>query len=338
MSKKSSMGRCSVYLCVALLLYLSIGTPLYAQKNELLGQYYRVMQAYAPGLTGANEFMEINVGSRRQWVGTQQAPNYNFASFNTSLAVNKANRYRNNSLRVADLSPYQRTPVRLGLGTYFMNVSTRYIQSHKAMTSIAAHVPISRNIWLSAGTSIGVYHQAIDIDNVWVLYPDNDVVYQDFINSGGRQTKFDTNLGFALTSSRFYFSYSIIDAISIHLNGFDFDPEGSNLTHNTLGGIRLSVSQRLELIPNYFIRFNSNTPLLIDAGMRAQFNETLLLGVSGRNDGSIIGFFGLDIQDHFDFGYSYEIKRSDTFLSDLHTHEITLGLKLLNWKKKKSIW
>lgn len=338
MQKKLKFNHRSLVHFLTFLMFVGIHSSVFAQKNELLGQYYRVIQAYAPSLTGANDFMEINVGSRRQWVGTQQAPSYNFASISTSVFANQANRSRHNSLRVANLNPYSRKPIKIGLGAYFFNVSSKYVSSYKAMASTAAYVSISSDLYLALGTSFGLYHQSLDIENVWVLYPQNDVVYQDFINSGGRQTTFDTNIGLSLTSSRFYISYALIDAISLHLNGYDFDPNKANLVHNSLGGIRLSVSQNWEVIPNYFVRFSAIAPLLLDMGIRAQYKDMVLFGLSVRNDSSFIGLLGFDIHEHFDVGYSYEFKSSDTFLNNLHTHEVTLGAKLLNWKKRKSIW
>lgn len=327
-----------VFYCSVFLILSCQYSASYAQKNELLGQYYRVIQAYAPALTGANDFMEVSFGSRSQWVGNNPSPSYSFASINTSVFANKSNRYKHNSLRVANLSPYSRRPVKLGLGAYFMNVSSDYVNSNKAMFSFAAHISLTDDMYLALGSSIGIYNQAVDTKNVWVLYPQNDIVYQDFIDSDGTQTTFDTNIGLSLTSSRFYLSYAMMDAISIHLKGYDFDPERRNIIHSSLGGIRLSVSQMWEIIPNYFIRYSEHLPLLFDAGIRAQYSQKVLFGLSFRNDSSFIAIVGLDINEHFDFGYSYELKSSNAILNNLHTHEITIGVKLLNWKKKKSIW
>ena len=56
-------------LLLLLLTHLALG-----QNNVFIGQYFKIMPAFAPGLTGANNFLDIKTGTRNQWADVEEAP------------------------------------------------------------------------------------------------------------------------------------------------------------------------------------------------------------------------------------------------------------------------
>ncbi|WP_109832642.1 PorP/SprF family type IX secretion system membrane protein [Reichenbachiella versicolor] len=308
-------------------------------QQQLLGQYFNIMQTYAPGLTGANDYLDINLGTRQQWRNTDGAPKSNFFNANSTLLVNRMNPHEYNSIRVSDMSPYKKKNLKMGVGGYFMQNSVGPIDRTHLMASTALHVLVLRDSYLSLGISTGYILEQVDLRDLTVLNPNNDQVYQAYLSQGTSASYMDNHIGLAFYSSRFYFSYSMISYLNSKLGRNEaFRQNSTDLTHNFLGGVRLSLNQFFELTPNFFLRKTPQTPTLLDAGVRLSYMNDLMLGLSYRNDKSFISMIRIAFKSIYSVTYSYEFKTANQNVRDLNTHELTIGVQLFNNQKYKPVW
>ncbi len=323
---------------------LMIGSGAYGQGRALLGQYFQNLPAFSPALTGANDYLDIKTGFRKQWAGFDGAPTTGYISAYSPLRI-KANEFKQNSLRGSTNSKYwkggatDKPRVRLGIGGYVLVDDRGPFQETEAMLNFAVHVPISTKTYLSLGTSAGISNAKVDLADITVVDNINDQTFLSFVNNGNSNNFLNVNAGIAVHSDGFYLSYSAMQLAKSLLSGNEeVNNDGASLRHHILGGYRFFLNDKWELIPNTFIRIDESQPFFFEAGARFRYNKNVWFGASYRNDESAVGMLGFAFNDVINFGYSYEFKSSDFNNFNNSSHELVLGFRLFNYSKFTSIW
>lgn len=323
-------------LCMVLMI-LGVIPKIRAQSNILVSQYYQVMPVFAPSLTGANDFLDIRVGTRQQWVGYEGAPETFFLSGTGTLSLNKSNAHKYNSVRISDMSRYDRNKVKVGVGGYVFRDQLGEFEQVEAMASGATHIPVFRNTYLSLGVSAGFYSTSLDLSKLFVMHPQNDDLYQLYLQKGTDSKYMKLNTGISIYSGRYYLSYSLLNLANKLISGFGYEVEHSpKIIHSIAGGIRLDINSNFEIIPNTYLRYSQNLPFLFDTGFRIRYQQNIYTGISYRNDQSVIALLGFTMKNMYTFGYSYEMNMASNI--GLNSHEIILGIQLFNRKKHVPIW
>ncbi|MEM6830617.1 MAG: PorP/SprF family type IX secretion system membrane protein [Bacteroidota bacterium] len=310
-----------------------------AQNNVLISQYFKVMPAFAPGLSGANDFLDVRAGARYQWLGYEGAPRTYLFSVNGTLNPGESNANRYNSLRVDNMRPYNQRKTKIGVGGYVFDDQSGALRQLEALVSGAIHIPMNGKTYLSLGISTGIYHTQLEFNDIFVLNPANDFTYQEYIANGARSNQLKITTGMAVYSDRFYLSYSILSiGGSTGLENLAESPISTALSHVALGGATANVGPYFELIPNFYLRYTNGLPVLLDAGLRLRYNQNPYIGLSYRNTNSIIAMFGFTVNDKLNVGYSFETFNENSTESSISSHEILLGLRLFNYGKHTPMW
>lgn len=324
----------TIYLIIfSLFLY---HTKLYGQEASI-GQYFQMLPAYAPGLSGAHDYTDLRVGYRQQWVGFEGAPTTAFIGAH-GVIKRKQNPNEYNSVRASNLNPYTRRPIKVGFGTYLFVDEFGVYKRTSATGNVAIHVLINKEAYLSFGVSAGLDNMNIDLSKVFVLDPDNDLVYQAFVEDGPNNTTFKLNAGLAFYTPQYYLSYAAFPLINKRFKVGEYTNNDVIIQHNIIAGWRFDASPSLEISPNTFIRYSNGNPFLFDAGVRVKYNRSLFAGISYRNDNSMIPMVGFLLKGKYRVWYSYEHKFSDYSRFNSDTHEVVLGIQLGNSKKLNPIW
>lgn len=293
-----------------------------AQTNELMGQYYLNMPAYNPAHTGSDNFLNITGGFRQQWTGFAGSPRSTFIS-----AYGVPGSKNADSLSM--------TRARHGAGAYAISNQQGPFRQTEISLMYAYHVPVARKTFISLGISPSVARDEIDIPSISVEDPVSDVVYQSLISQGNTFSKLMINSGLALYSDRFFMSYSFRELSRISLGGNeDAFRQSGDRRHHLMAGYTQRLSQQLELMPNAFLRLASSRPNLIELGSRIRHNRNSWLGLSWRNDNSVVASLGFITRGRFQFGYAFEHKAFGIGQLATTSHEFTIGLHLLKPRKK----
>ena len=320
-----------------ILIFLFSMCDLFAQSNVLMSQYFQNMPAFAPGLTGANDYLDLRTGYRQQWVGFEGAPKTFFLS-GYGMRRTKSNPYKLNSARVSNITPYEKSGVKIGLGGYILFDELGAFRQWDAMSNIAVHVPIRQKTYVSLGISSGVNKSEIDFSKLYTMDP-NDTRYESFLNNGPNNLYLKINSGIAVYSPKFYISYAAMHLVNSLISGNEPVNHSKPVKqHNILGGYRVSLSRGIELIPNGYVKYTKGLPILIDAGTRIRFEQNLYAGLSYRNDNSVIGMAGCTFDDRFKIGYSYEYKFLNYRGFNSNSHEVVIGVQLFNHNKYTALW
>lgn len=297
------------------------------------------MPFYAPGLTGANDYLDIRTGFRKQWVDFEGAPLSYFIGGSGALKIAQHNPHKHNSVRVGNESLYKRKTTKFAFGGYVFDEKIGAFKQFGSLISAAAHVTITNNTYLSLGITTGYHNTRLDMNNLRVLNPDNDELYQDYYNNGARSNYLKLNAGIALYSDKYYLSYAIINLMNEQLGGNEslFNDTVDKL-YTIVGGYRISPGPKFELIPNAYIRLSSNSPFLMDIGARIRYEQFIYIGMSYRNDQTAIGMFGIQLNNKYSFGYSFERKSIDFAGTSPLSHEVVIGIQLFNSNNYTSLW
>lgn len=299
-----------------------------AQTNPLLGQYIQNMPAYSPSMAGMNNFLDINAGFRKQWVGLHEAPSANYASAYGTLNPKEKSE---NGLGLPIMKH--------GVGGFVLFEEQGFYKQSEVSFTYAVHVPLFKDIFMSVGISPSIYHGRFDVDKVWVKDPSGDQTYQSIMQNGTSNTTLHVNTGLTLYSSKFYFSYGLMEATDVLIAGNrDFNNNSSTNRHHFLAGYRYGLNEDFELIPNTFVRLDQARPAFFEVGMRARYQSNMWAGLSYRNDNTFVGMLGMNFMEKFKFGYAYEFKSGDISQYNGGTHELVLGMRLFNYTNPALMW
>jgi len=291
-------------------------TAIQAQSNELIGQYFLNMPSYNPAFTGVDNFLNVSAGMRQQWTGFSGSPYNSFVngyglvgSSHDSLGIKPKH----------------------GIGANIMMNGQGAYKQHEVALMYAYHVPVARKTYLSLGMSPTLYSERIQISKLTVEDDVNDATYQSLMNGADSYTNLQLNAGLALYSDRFYVSYSLRSAAKLSVSGNEevFNRQ-TEKRHHIMAGYTFHINQRVDLITNSFLRIDRLRPALFEAGVRASMDRNKWLGISMRNDHTVVGTLGMLVKNKFSFGYAYEYKKFGIGSTAGGTHELVLGIQLQN--------
>lgn len=322
------------------------GIPLGAngQAKVLFSQYFQNLPAFSPALTGVNDFLDIKIAYRKQWSGIPDSPESLFVSA-YHRATPGANRYQDNSLSIGNETNYENpskkraTPLSVGFGGYLLTNKQGGIRQTEGLLNAAIHVPIRERTYLSMGISSGISHARVDLSALWVQDPENDLTYLSYLQNGTANTFLNLNSSIAIHSDDFYVSYGAMELVRTFIGGNnDVNNEGARLRHHILGGYRIHLNHKHDLIPTTLVRVESGMPAFYDVGIRWRYDQNFWAGASYRNDKSFAGMLGFMLNDKFTLGYTYEYNNNDFAAFGNGSHEVILGVRFFNHDKYVPVW
>jgi type IX secretion system PorP/SprF family membrane protein len=88
------------------------------------------------------------------------------------------------------------------------------------------------------------------------------------------------------------------------------------------------LNENLTLTPAVLAKLMSPAPLSVEGSLQLEYKEWLWAGVSYRHTDAVVGMLGLNVNERFKFGYSYDfsLSRFNDFTGG--GHEIVLGIML----------
>lgn len=312
----------------------------YGQSKPLLGQYFQNLPAFAPALTGSNEFLDLRLSTRQQWAGFEGAPETYYLSGYGIIKGNAADQYRYRSLRLG-VSEKDASSMTLkhGAGGYLQSDKQGAYKQFDFNLNYAIHIPVFKRTFFSFGVSAGLSNDKVDISDITVKNSVDDLTYQSYLMNGTANTYFHVIAGLALSSDRYYVSYSLLPLFNTFIGGNKVTHTNqTDMRHQILAGGRFYLNQDVEIIPNGFLRIENTMPALFDAGVRLRYQQKYWAGLSYRNTDTIIGMLGFTINNIWQLSYSYEHSTGDLGNYYNGTHEVILGVQLFNYNRYTSMW
>jgi type IX secretion system PorP/SprF family membrane protein len=301
------------------IVFLSLFTKANSELLPLFSQYMLNGFTLNSAMAGYDGFTTLNLTSRQQWLGLENAPQTFTLTFQTRI-LKRSYIIRNRGLRGNRITP-SRTG-RVGLGLSIFNDRNGYLGQTGVSMSYAYHISFT-NSQLSFGVAGSMTQMRLNIDPGFFRLPDPR---QSLISAPLYIP--DANIGMFYTNGSFYGGVSAAELFQ------------SSVKFGTSDIIAYQVSRNYYLITGY--KFNPDvfftyeptllfktTDLLqpqVDLSFKVTYREDVWGGLSYRTGNVFIAFVGFR-KNRVYIGYSFDYGLSSLDRSYYGTHELNISLK-----------
>ena len=317
-----------------------------AQQRPYYTQYILNNFIINPALAGIENYWDVKASHRHQWVGLDGAPVTTYFTIQGPLKKSAMARENATSLRPEGENPrgetfmenYHSTDPHHGLGLTVLNDKTGPLNRFALYASYAYHLPVNAQTSFSAGVSLGMQNMSLKTGELdfGTAYPVDPVVANSaFINT----IKPDVSLGVWLYNARWFVGLSAQQIVPQKLGFSDGKLGGDSLTiiggklvpHLFLqAGYKMMVSDDISFLPSVTAKYINPVPLSVDLNAKFQYRDIIWAGASFRpNDGTAV-MVGINVNNTFNIGYSYDFTSSKLNAVSKGTHEILIGFLLGN--------
>ncbi|MDX5419752.1 MAG: type IX secretion system membrane protein PorP/SprF [Hymenobacteraceae bacterium] len=301
-----------------LVAFIGVVVQAFAQQRPQYSQYMVNNFLLNPALSGIEDYADIRVSTRQQWVGLDGAPVTYYAT--AHMPLNKG----------AASTKYAKALAHHGAGVVFHTDKTGPLRRTGLSGTYAYHLPLTRTINASAGVAAGIIRNSVNSADLQFTNPSDPLVGGGAIN----QNVLDLTLGFWVYSRDF--SVGISGAQLLKNAGTFRSSENNNVSldlqrhYFVTGSYRFSPFGNIDFIPSVMLKLADPSPLAVDLNLRALYDERFWVGASYRHDDAIVGMVGVYVSPLLDISYSYDATTSNLNRVSAGTHEVVVGFKLLN--------
>jgi len=315
-------------------------SSVFGQQNPQYSQYLRNQYMVNPAAAGVYNFVDVTMSGRWQWTGFDDSPRT--AYLGGTVVLGKRNKERYNPAFRTGSGPVQNPEIKTGTLKHAVGgqlIADQYGAFRKMSfnATYAIHLPVSQNFNLSFGAKAGLSNNTFLQDKAVVLnssdpyaaYAGGDAEYDSYVANGSSKMILDIGAGMYLYSKKMFFG---ISADNLSRDFVEFGSGTANFNtqmhFNATGGVKLKLNDNLTLMPAVLAKFMLPAPPSIEGSLLVEYKEWLWAGLSYRHTDAIVPMVGLNVNNKFKFGYSYDysISRFNTVSSG--GHEIVLGFML----------
>lgn len=327
------MKRLFVGLCLTVLL-----CGVQAQQKPHYTQYILNNYIINPALTGIENYTDVKLSHRHQWVGFQDAPVTTYFTIHKPLGK-QDDRTTATSFDVPGENPrgksywqdYTAAAPHHGIGLQVINDRTGPLNRFSAYATYAYHLGISARTSIAAGFGAGVSNLSIAANKLDFVYTTIDpaVYTSNEINN----LRPDFNAGVWVYSSDYFLGLAAQQIIPSKIdfsNNTLTKQEGKFVPHLFLtAGYRFLLNDDFNLIPSTLVKYVSST-LNADFNVKLQYRDLAWAGASYRIQDGFAGMIGLNVSNTFNVGYAYDYTTSKLNTFTKGTHEIIIGFLIGN--------
>ncbi len=320
-----------------IMLFVFKGTE--AQFRPHYTQYILNNYIVNPALTGIDNYIDVKMSMRNQWLGIDGAPKTFYATVHGSLGKDD---FRQNATsfdmigqntRGNEFLPqYTTAAPHHGIGFTALNYKTGYINRITSYATYAYHIGLNENTSLSAGFGLGF--SSFNIDRSKITLANSSDPFVDETIATMKKIKPELNAGLWLYSSKYFIGISAQQIIPSKLSLVDNAENKSTLVPHLFAtaGYRVPISFDVSFIPSVMVRYISNLPIGVDFNLKAQFQDAFWIGANYRNQDGFAAMLGMNFAKKVQISYAYDLNKGQYLLSTMNrgTHEIVLGFLLNN--------
>jgi type IX secretion system PorP/SprF family membrane protein len=331
----------AMFVCVQLM----------GQQRPHYTQYILNNYILNPALSGIENYTDVKISTRDQWVGLKGAPKTTY--FSIQAPIGKGDyRTSSTSFEVPGQNPrgkyywenYTAAEPHHGIGMTIVNDRTGSFNRFTANATYAYHLGLTPTTNLSAGFSAGITNVSIDKSK------------QDFSGSGdpydpatgaaisGELNRIRPDLGFGmwLYSKSYFIGLSAQQIIPQKLSFTDdatFLGKGRLIPHVFFtAGYRFMAGEDVNIIPSVMLKYvegSSKNNFQPEMNVKVQYRDQFWLGGSYRYEDGYAGMIGLNLGNTFNVGYAYDITTTALNTISKGTHEFVVGFMFGNKYSEK---
>lgn len=335
---------------IRFLLILTLGSLwTHGQQRPHYTQYVINPFILNPAIAGIDNYTDLKLATRDQWVGLKGAPNTSYFSIHGPIGKSDY-RESSTSFSVPGENPrgkaywenYTAAAPHHGLGMTLINDRTGSFGFFNAAVSYAYHLGLNSTTNISGGLSAGI--SKVSVDATMHDFSGNGDPSDPATGSGflSELTKIKPQMaaGLWLYSKNYFVGFSAQNVLPQTMNFVDnntaVQTQGRLIPHLFLtAGYRFLVGEDLNVTPSFMLKYIKNSSFREfqpEGNLKLQYRDQLWMGASYRYEDGYAGYLGLNVSNTFNISYAYEKSLNNNILRDFNrgTHEMVFGFLLGN--------
>jgi type IX secretion system PorP/SprF family membrane protein len=331
-----------VTLCVSLFIVSIVS----AQQKAEYTQYVINEYIINPALSGIENYTDVKIGHRHQWVGLQGAPVTTYLTIQGPIGKQD---YKSNATTLFPSvdgdnprgkqywDDYTASPAHHGIGLQISNDVIGPFNNLSVMGTYAYHMPVGKKTNLSAGIGIGASKVSIDQSKTSFNGVNNVVVDPAVYTSGEiGKTNLDMEAGLWLYSANYFVGFAAQQLLPQTIDFSNPDvittaTKGKMVPHFfTTAGYRFMLGEDLNVLPSIMVKTVSPLPSQVDLNVKVTYRDNFWFGGTYRGNYGFAAFAGLNALNIFTLSYSYDYSTTPINSISSGTHEIIVGFILGN--------
>jgi type IX secretion system PorP/SprF family membrane protein len=323
-------------LFIKVLIVLVIFTN--AQQRPHYTQYILNNYILNPALSGIENYTDVKISARDQWVGLNGAPKTCYLSIQGPIGK-KDYKTSATSFSVPGENPrgnsywenYTASKPHHGIGLFVVNDKTGLYNHFTADVSYAYHLGISPRTNIAAGFSGGFSNISYDRAKATPVDPNDPALG----NANGNIRKIipDLNAGIWIYSADYFIGISMQQVLPQKID-FGNTNDGFRLIAHYFAttGYRFLLNDDINVLPSVMIKYipASGKKMQFDVNTKFQYRDQLWAGINYRFEDGYAAMIGLNISNSINIGYSYDLTKTKLNTVSSGTHEFIIGFIIGN--------
>lgn len=322
------------------LLFILLSKSLTAQQEPHYTQYVLNQFIINPALAGIENYTDVKISHRHQWVGLQDAPVTTYLTVHGPIGK-KDDRVTATSYEIPGENPrgdsywqqYEAAKPHSGIGLKVINDRTGPLNRFGAYACYSYHIGITAKTSLAAGFEGGIRNLSLNRSKLdfGTTNPVDPAVYSTGdLNS----LKPDFGAGLYLYSDTYFLGLSAQQIIpqTVYFSDLQVKSAQSKVIPHffATGGYRFLLNDDFSALPSIMLKYVSPVPAQIDLNCKVQYRDLVWVGASVRPHDGFAAMVGLNVSNTFNVGYSYDYTTSNLNTVSKGTHEILVGFLVGN--------
>lgn len=329
--------------CKVLVWFACLLSGFYAQGQQRPHYTQYILNNYIinPAVAGIENYTDVKISHRHQWVGLEGAPVTTYFTIHGPLRKSDYNRSTATGFNPSGDNPrgrsywqdYTSAEPHHGIGFTMLNDRTGPLNRFSAYGTYAYHLGISEQTSIGLGVSAGLQNMRLDASK---LNFGNQFQVDPAVAGSGYLNRLspDLNVGVWLYSADYFLGVAAQQIIPSKLK-FSSDTltlsDGRLVPHLFISaGYRMFLNDDMSFLPSVMLRYVNGAPMGFDLNAKLQYRELLWLGASVRHQDGVAGMVGVNVSNALNLGYSYDVTTSRLNTVSRGTHEIVVGFLLGN--------
>jgi type IX secretion system PorP/SprF family membrane protein len=328
------------------ILGLAVSIATVGQQKPHYTQYVLNQYIINPAISGIENYIDVKLSARDQWVGLTGAPKTAYITVHAPLGK-KDYRTSATSYAIPGENPrgkyywenYTAAEPHHGIGVSVINDKTGSFNRFTSTVSYAYHIGLNATTNLSAGFAAGI--SKISIDRSKHDFDGNGDPIDPATGSvmGGELFKIrpDLSAGLYLYSRDYFIGLSAQQVIPQKLQFADdatFATKGKLIPHVFLqAGYRFLLTDDINAIPSLMIKYingSSENSIQPETNLKLQYRDLFWIGGSYRYQDGYAGMLGLNVGNTINVSYAYDFTMTNLNTVSRGTHELMIGFILGN--------
>lgn len=320
------------------ILSIAITIGAFAQQKPHYTQYILNNYIINPALSGIENYTDVKLSMRDQWVGLDGAPETFYLTIQSPIGK-KDYKTTATSFDIPGENPrgnsywenYTASEPHHGVGLSIVNDKTGNYSWLTADVSYAYHLGLSPTTNIAMGFSGGI--SKISYDRSKATFVDPNDPSSGTASNLVYSVRPDLNAGIWIYSADYFIGASaqqIIPQKVAYIN----EQLGFHLVPHLFGtaGYRFLLNDDVNAIPSVMVKYVPGSPTTpqFDLNMKLQYQDLLWVGGSYRFQNGYSAMLGFNVGNTFNIGYSYDFTTTEINTVSKGTHEFIIGFLIGN--------